>query len=138
MDQEDAYQHAGLNLLIVDDSSMMRAMLRRAVGLSGVAIGEVFEAANGREALAIMDAEPVDALFTDINMPVMTGVELLREMASRREWNHVVRVIISTDASQARREEVRDLGVRHYVEKPFPPEAVCDVLAQLTQPSAAS
>ena len=48
--------------------------------LSEVPVGEVHEAANGKEALAVMDAHDVDALFTDINMPVMSGPELLREL----------------------------------------------------------
>ena len=91
-----------VNVLIVDDSAMMRAIIRRAVQLTGVAIGVVHEAGNGREALAILEAAPIDAMFTDVNMPVMNGPELLREMADR-DWDHVYRVIVSTDGSDARR-----------------------------------
>ena len=87
----------------------------------------VHEAANGREALAVLEAQSVDAVFTDLNMPVMNGTELLREMAAR-EWDHIFRVIVSTDGSSARREEVRDLKVRMYVEKPFAPEVMREVL----------
>jgi len=118
------------NILIVDDSSMMRAMLKRAVSLSGMPIGAIHEAPNGQDALAILEANPIDALFTDINMPVMSGTELLRQMAARG-WNHIVRVIVSTDGSSARRDEVRDLDVRMYVEKPFAPEVIRDVLAEV-------
>lgn len=115
-----------VNVLIVDDSAMMRAIIRRAVVLSGVE-GLVHEAANGREALAVLEAAPIDAVFTDINMPVMNGPELLRAMAGR-DWDHIHRIIVSTDGSEARREEVRDLKVRMYVEKPFAPEMIRDVL----------
>ena len=118
------------NILIVDDSAMMRAMLKRAVGLAGVPIGTIHEAADGAAALAVLEANPIDALFTDINMPVMSGTELLRQMAARG-WNHIVRVIVSTDGSSARRDEVRDLDVRMYVEKPFAPEVIRDVLAEV-------
>ena len=118
------------NILIVDDSSMMRAMLKRAVSLSGMPIGAIHEAPNGQDALAILEANPIDALFTDINMPVMSGTDLLRQMAARG-WNHIVRVIVSTDGSSARRDEVRDLDVRMYVEKPFAPEVIRDVLAEV-------
>jgi two-component system, chemotaxis family, chemotaxis protein CheY len=121
----------GLTLLIVDDSATMRAMVKRAATLSGVALGEILEAANGQEALDVLGRAKVDAVFTDINMPVMTGVELLRRMAAESKWSHVLRVIISTDASDVRRQEVSDLNVRHYVQKPVRPEAVCDVLSQL-------
>jgi len=118
------------NILIVDDSAMMRAMIKRAVKLSGVEVGTIHEAANGQEALGVLEAHAIAALFTDINMPVMTGTELLRQMAARG-WTHIVRVIVSTDGSEARREEVRDLDVRMYVEKPFAPEAIRDVLAEV-------
>ena len=121
----------GLTLLIVDDSATMRAMVKRAATLSGVALEEILEAANGQEALDVLGRAKVDAVFTDINMPVMTGVELLKRMAAESKWSHVLRVIISTDASDVRRQEVSDLNVRHYVQKPVRPEAVCDVLSQL-------
>jgi two-component system, chemotaxis family, chemotaxis protein CheY len=122
---------SGPTLLIVDDSATMRAMVKRAVTLSGVPLGTLLEAANGREALDLLGKHRVDAVFTDINMPVMTGVELLKQMATEPRWAHVLRVIISTDASDVRRQEVKDLNVRHYVQKPVRPEAVCDVLSQL-------
>jgi two-component system chemotaxis response regulator CheY len=115
-----------VNVLIVDDSAMMRAIIRRAVQLSGVE-GLVHEAANGREALAVLEATPIDAMFTDINMPVMSGPELLRAMAGR-DWDHIHRIIVSTDGSDARRAEVRDLNVAQYLEKPFAPEMIRDVL----------
>lgn len=119
-----------VNVLIVDDSAMMRAIIRRAVQLTGVPIGVLHEAANGREALAVLESAPIDAMFTDVNMPVMNGPELLREMAGR-DWDHVYRVIVSTDGSDARRDEVRGLNVRMYVEKPFAPEVIRDVLLQV-------
>lgn len=119
------------NILIVDDSAVMRMMIKRVVGLSSVPIGRLYEAANGREAIGVLEHNDVQAVFTDINMPVMSGIELLREMARNEKWKHLVRVIISTDGSQARRDEVQDLDVRLYVEKPFKPEAMRDVLSAI-------
>ncbi len=126
-----------LNILIVDDSATMRAMIKRAVTLSGATVGNLREASNGREALTILEGEPIDAVFTDLNMPVMTGTELLREIAARG-WRHILRVIVSTDGSTARREEVRDLDVRMYVDKPFAPEVIRDVLSELGAASPAA
>jgi two-component system, chemotaxis family, chemotaxis protein CheY len=125
-----------LNILIVDDSTTMRAMLRRVTGLSGVRVGEIFEASNGRDAIAVLEREHVDALFTDINMPVMTGIELLRLIANDARWSRLLRVIISTDGSSARRAEADALSVRLYVEKPFRPEVIRDVLAELATTNA--
>jgi two-component system chemotaxis response regulator CheY len=120
-----------LNILIVDDSAMMRVMIKRVTGLCGVPIGEIFEAGNGREAIAVLESQRVDALFTDINMPVMTGTELLRAIEQDGRWPTLLRVIISTDGSAARRAEADELHVRLYVEKPFRPEVMRDVLSEL-------
>jgi two-component system, chemotaxis family, chemotaxis protein CheY len=120
-----------VNVLIVDDSAVMRTLIKRVAVLSEAPIGVMYEASNGREALQILEKESIQAVFTDITMPVMNGTELLRAIASRDEWNHVVRVIISTDGSAARRAEVENLDVRLYLEKPFRPEAIRDVLSSL-------
>jgi CheY-like chemotaxis protein len=120
-----------LNILIVDDSATMRQFVRRAVALSEVPVGEVHEASNGREALAVMDAHEVDALFTDINMPVMSGPELLRELA-RQGRETPARIVVSTDGSEARRQEMKGLA-KWYVNKPVRPEVVRDVLSEVAR-----
>jgi two-component system, chemotaxis family, chemotaxis protein CheY len=120
-----------LNILIVDDSATMRALLHRVVGLADLPIGTIYQAPNGLEALKILETHSVQAVFTDLNMPVMNGMQLLREMAKRESWNDLLRIIISTDGSKLRREEARELNVNLYVEKPFRPEVVRDVLCQI-------
>ena len=121
----------GPNILIVDDSAMMRAMIRRVAEVAGPPIGTIFEAADGREALAILEHQSIQFVLTDLNMPVMTGTELLRAMKAREEWRDIVRVVISTDGSDTRRHEAADLAVAVYVEKPFTPEIMRDVLAAI-------
>lgn len=120
-----------LSILIVDDSAVMRALLRRVVSLTDVPVETVLEARNGREALQVMETNDVDAVFTDINMPVMNGTEFLTELAKHERWQDVLRVVISTDGSKLRREEARALKVALYVEKPFRPEVVRDVLSEI-------
>lgn len=124
------------NILIVDDSAVMRAMIKRVTSLAGLPVGTVFEAGNGREALDVLEQHPVHLLVTDVSMPVMTGTELLRAMAARPEWRDIVRVIISTDGSESRRSEAEDLNVKIYVEKPFRPEVMRDVLSTLAPASS--
>ena len=125
-----------LNILIVDDSTTMRMVIRRVVMLTEVPVGNVYEARNGREALKVLESNVVHAMFTDINMPVMNGEELLREVAKRADWDDILRIVVSTDGSKLRREEARNLKVSLYVEKPFRPEVVRDVLVQITSPVA--
>ncbi len=120
-----------MKVLIVDDSSMMRTMIKRVLRLSNVPVEEVYEAENGAEALEILESRDVQLLLTDINMPVMNGIDLLRELADDDRWDGLAKVVISTDGSSLRREEVAGLDVRCYVEKPFTPEVMRDVLSEM-------
>lgn len=120
-----------LTILIVDDSAMMRALIRRAVAATGLPVGELLEAANGQQALDVLHERRVDALFTDITMPVMSGIELLRQINGDPRFEHLTRVIISTDGSETQRAEAGELAVRLYVTKPFPPEAMRAILTEL-------
>jgi two-component system chemotaxis response regulator CheY len=120
-----------LRLLVVDDSAMMRKVICRAASLTGLPIAAIHEAGNGRQALEILDTFPVDAVLTDLNMPEMNGIELLRAIAARHEYDRVLRIVISTDGSDARRVEAQQLNVRLYLEKPFRPEAIRDALAEI-------
>lgn len=123
-----------MRILIVDDSAMMRALIRRVIGLTELHVDEVVEAADGAEALRILESREVNLLLTDVNMPGMTGVELLREIARLDRWPDLVRVIISTDGSASRRDEAAELDVRCYLEKPFSPEVLRHVLSQAAGP----
>ncbi|HYT74079.1 MAG TPA: response regulator [Vicinamibacterales bacterium] len=122
-----------MRILIVDDSSMMRALIKRVITLTELPDAEVLEASNGAEALRILEAQTVNLLLTDVNMPGMSGVELLREIARQDRWPKLVRVIISTDGSPSRRGEAADLDVRCYLEKPFSPEVLRHVLSEAAE-----
>ena len=118
-----------LNLLIVDDSVLMRALVRRAASLSNVPLGTVYEACNGEEALRLLETASIDAVFTDLNMPVMSGFELLEVIGRDERWRSLLRVVISAGTSAAPGAD--SLGSTRFVEKPFRPEAIRDALASL-------
>jgi two-component system chemotaxis response regulator CheY len=120
-----------MRILIVDDSAMMRTMIKRVIKLTDVPVEAIFEASNGAEGLALLEAEDIHLLLTDINMPVMSGTEMLREIALNDRWSRLSRVIISTDGSTARREEATEFDIRCYLEKPFSPEVLRDVLNEV-------
>ena len=109
-------------ILIVDDSPAMRAFVRRVLDLSGFEASLCVEAANGAEALRFLRAEWMDAIVTDINMPVMDGEELLRNLATDDLLRSIPVIVISTDATEGRIERLLSLGARGYVTKPFAPE----------------
>ena len=120
-----------MRILIVDDSAMMRAMIKRVIKLADVPVEDILEATNGAEALELLKQHDVNLLLTDINMPVMNGADMLREISLNDRWRNLNRVIISTDGSTVRREEAEELDVRCYLEKPFSPEVLRDVLNEL-------
>ena len=126
-----------MRILIVDDSAMMRTMIKRVIKLTDVQVEAIFEASNGADGLALLEANDIQLLLTDINMPVMSGAEMLREISLHDRWRGLSRVIISTDGSTARREEATDLDVTCYLEKPFSPEVLRDVLNEVADSGCA-
>ncbi len=71
-----------IRALIVDDSSVMRKIVERSLRQSGIELEKVVEAANGAEALAALQSNVVDLILCDINMPVMDGLEFVRQVAT--------------------------------------------------------
>lgn len=124
-----------INVLIVDDSATMRMLIRRVVHLTEVPVGAVYEATNGMEAMAILESHDVHALFTDINMPVMSGYELLQAVAQRPRWKDVVRIVVSTDGTKMARTVAGELNVDLYITKPFRPEVVRNALSRIGTPN---
>lgn len=116
------------NILVVDDSETMRAVIRKTVAMSGVQVGEFREAGNGKEALLVLEEAWMDVVLTDINMPEMGGVEFLREVKKNQVLRNIPVIFISTESSQARMDEVVSLGASAYIKKPFMPEKIKEVL----------
>lgn len=110
-----------LNVLVVDDSGVMRAMVARMLRMSGLDIGAIREAANGAEALDALRACPADLALVDINMPVMNGEELVERVRSDPMLRSLPIVVVSTDRSEARSRTLRARGAE-LVRKPFTPE----------------
>jgi len=116
-----------VNILIVDDSGVMRSMVQKAMQLSGLAIGEVHQASHGQEGLAALEAHWIDLVIADINMPVMNGEEMIEHMHARPELKAIPTIVISTEGSQTRIERLQSKGVR-FIHKPFSPEMIRDTL----------
>ena len=119
----------GHNILVVDDSPIIRAAFRKTLGMAGVE-GEIFEAANGREALDQLDSNWIDLVLADINMPVMTGIELVDAMAENGMLETTPVIMVSTERSELRIQELKAKGVSDYLNKPFTPEDLRDAIDQ--------
>ncbi len=112
------------NILIVDDSIPMRAVIKKTIKASGFNVGEVFEAADGKEALEIMRREWLDLVISDYNMPEMNGLAMLVEMKKDEVLRSVPVVMVTTEGSRERVDLFMKMGVTDYVKKPFTPEEV--------------
>jgi two-component system, chemotaxis family, chemotaxis protein CheY len=124
MRNEEKLSGRPLSLLIVDDSPMMRSFIRRVLALSGLPEHEIAEAGDGEEALRVMQGQRVDVVLSDINMPKMSGSELIRTMREEPALRDIPVIVVSTDSTLQRIESMRAYGARGYLSKPFPPEAL--------------
>jgi len=121
----------GINILIVDDSKIIRGVISKTLHLSGIEIGTIYEAGNGKEALEVLRNNWVDLILTDINMPEMNGIELIDEICKDEILRTIPIAIISTEGSQTRVEELKSKGVKAYLRKPFTPESLRNMIIEL-------
>lgn len=119
------------NVLIVDDSPIVRKVVEKTLRLSGTELGQVSQAGNGREALDLLKDLWVDIVFADINMPEMDGIEMVERMHQTGLLKTVPVVIVSTERSVTRIEELRAKGVRAYLNKPFTPEEIKTIIDEV-------
>jgi two-component system chemotaxis response regulator CheY len=110
--------------LIVDDSSVMRKIVERSLRQAGIDLEKVFEASNGAEALGALRDNKVDLVLCDINMPVMDGLEFVRQAASVENAKGVPIVMITTEGSESHVVQALSSGARGYIRKPFTPDQV--------------
>ena len=113
-----------IRALIVDDSSVMRKIVERSLRQAGIEVEKVVEAANGVEALAALQSNVVDLILCDINMPVMDGLEFVRQAAKVETAKGVPIVMITTEGSESHVVQALSAGARGYIRKPFTSDQV--------------
>lgn len=112
-----------VNILVVDDSAVMRSMIKKTIVSSGVEVGEIYEAANGKEGLQVLEQNWLDILFIDVNMPVMDGMEMLDEVRKKSDTADIPILIVSTESNNERIETIQKQNAG-FVHKPFTPEVL--------------
>ncbi len=106
------------NILVVDDSASTRSLVRAMIEDLGEEF-EVYEAANGFEALKLLPTVSFDLVITDINMPDINGLELISYIKNSENYRDIPVIIISTERSDEDRRRGLSLGATAYVTKPF-------------------
>ena len=118
-----------VNVLIVDDSAVMRSMIAKTIRLSGLDLGEIHQAANGQEGLDALSQNWIDLVIADINMPVMNGEEMIDRMLEHPEFRDIAIVVVSTEGSKTRVKRLQNKGAR-FIHKPFTPEVIRDTVKE--------
>jgi two-component system chemotaxis response regulator CheY len=119
------------NVLIVDDSNAMRSVIKKIISISGFRMDNCLEAGNGKEALDILAHEWVDVIISDINMPEMSGLEMLSRLKGDELYKQIPVVMISTEGSEERISEAFSLGAGGFIKKPFVPEELKQKLHEI-------
>jgi len=114
-------------VLVVDDSRAVRMIVARIVKELGY---EVLEAANGKEALAVIETEKSDVtlVLADWNMPEMNGLDLLRQLRQDPELSSLVVVMVTTETEIDQMTAALEAGANEYVMKPFTKEILLEKL----------
>jgi two-component system chemotaxis response regulator CheY len=119
------------NILIVDDSKTIRSVIKKTLDIADVPVGDLYEAENGKEALDVMNSNWIDLIFADINMPVMSGIEMVKKMSEDNILDKTPVIIVSTEGSKTRIDDLLELGVRAYLRKPINPEDLRNIVKEV-------
>lgn len=113
-----------IKALIVDDSSVMRKIIERALRQAGLDDLVVHEAGSGADGLEVLKSKQVDLILSDINMPAMDGLEFLRQIRAQSLAPGVPVVMITTESSEEHVKQAIQAGAQGYIRKPFTPDQV--------------
>jgi two-component system, chemotaxis family, chemotaxis protein CheY len=115
-------------VLAVDDSNSVRQMVQFALKSRGYS---VVAAADGVEALEVLERSRFDLIVLDINMPRLDGLSLLKILRERPEWQAVPVLVLTTEGQDADRDRALALGATAYMRKPFKPTELLEHVAVL-------
>jgi len=105
-------------ILAVDDSPSMRDTVRISLNAAGF---HVTAAGDGEEALAVARKEPFDPVLSDVNMPQMNGIALIRALRAEAAYRHTPILMLTTESTAERKREGKDAGATGWIVKPFDP-----------------
>ncbi len=114
-----------MRVLTVDDSKTMLAMLHHTLSNAGF---EVLQAEDGQQGLDVLNQEEVDIVITDINMPVMDGIEFIKNVRSSGRFQSLPILILTTESSREKRDQGRAAGGTGWIVKPFDPDKLISVI----------
>lgn len=118
----------GKTVLIVDDAAAIRATVTIALQGAGY---QVIEASDGNDALAKIAGKKVHLIISDVNMPGMDGITLLKRLKEQPATKYVPVIMLTTEASDEKKMLGREAGARAWIVKPFNPAKMLDAVSRL-------
>jgi two-component system chemotaxis response regulator CheY len=115
-------------IMTVDDSASVRQMVSFTLRQQGF---ETLEAANGSEALKKIGEEQIDMVITDINMPELDGISLIREIRQNPSCRFLPVIVLTTDGDPEKKQEGKKAGATGWIVKPFRPDQLVAVVRKV-------
>ncbi|MDQ7067018.1 MAG: response regulator [Sulfurimonas sp.] len=103
-------------ILIVDDSSLIRSVASSAAVEAG---HEAILAENGQEGLDVLRTQKIDLIFSDVNMPVMGGLEMVENIKENESYKYIPIIMLTTESNPDLKAKGQALGVKAWMLKPF-------------------
>lgn len=122
---------ASKSVLIVDDSASIRATV--SIALKGAGYN-VIEAMDGNDALSKLQGTRVNLVISDVNMPGMDGITLLKRLREGPATRFLPVIMLTTEGSDDKKNQGREAGAKAWIVKPFDPVKLLDAVAKLIQP----
>jgi len=114
-------------IMTVDDSSSVRQMVKFALSDAGY---EVLEASDGKDALQKLEGQ-VDMIITDLNMPNMDGIELIKQVRANSQYKFLPIVMLTTESEESKKAEGKQAGATGWIVKPFKPDQILGVIKKV-------
>jgi two-component system, chemotaxis family, chemotaxis protein CheY len=118
----------GKTVLVVDDSTSMRQMVAFTLKSAGFS---VVEGGNGQEGLQKLDGQKVDLVISDLNMPVMNGLDMIRAIRTKPQYKFTPILMLTTESQESKKAEGKAAGATGWIVKPFDPKQLLAVVAKV-------
>ncbi|HVL01535.1 MAG TPA: response regulator [Dongiaceae bacterium] len=119
------------SILIVDDSASLRQVV--AIALRGAGY-DVIEAQNGQDALTKLDGKKIHLIISDVNMPVMDGITMVKEVKKLPAYKFTPIIMLTTEGADSKKKEGQAAGAKAWIVKPFQPEQMLKAVSTLILP----
>jgi len=118
-------------IMVIDDSASFRSVVTIALKGAGY---DVVEACDGRDALAKLTGQKIHLIVSDVNMPNMDGISLVREVKKLPNYKFTPIMMLTTESQPEKKQAARDAGAKAWLVKPFQPPMLLDAVSKLVLP----